>query len=161
MFSLRTSGLLSLNPRRNISPTSKSGLVLSRRHLICLPNYYTFDSGAFSLDTMGLAGFSHDFGSLSGRKSDVSIAFDAIFAAQPGVADAVVFFLQIVFPLASNLHTRRQRAVDTLHEACGKLAKQVIEKARVEEKGERSIMGLMGMSCHVAAVIRLPRQTIS
>jgi hypothetical protein len=47
--------------------------------------------------------------------------------------------------------------VDNLHGACGALAKQVIEKARVEEKGERSIMGLMGEFCygfsHVAAIM--------
>jgi cytochrome P450 len=93
---------------------------------------------------MGLAGFSHDFGALSSRPSDVSTAFDAIFASPLGLLDGVVFFTQVVFPPITSLPTKRQRAVNRLHDACGVLAKQIIEKSRTEEKGERSIMGLMG-----------------
>jgi hypothetical protein len=102
---------------------------------------------SISLDTIGFAGFSHDFGSLSGRSSDVSAAFDGIATHQLGILDGILLFIQLAFPVIDSAPTPRQRAVDNLNKACGVIAKQVIAKAKVEEKGERSIMGLMSKYC--------------
>jgi hypothetical protein len=101
---------------------------------------------AFSLDTIGLAGFSHDFGALDGKTSEVASAFTDFQGAAPGLGDAFVFLFQIFFPRVAGFPTPRQRAIKKLGVACEQLAKDIIAKANVEEKGERSVMGLMSMS---------------
>jgi hypothetical protein len=97
-----------------------------------------------SLDTIGLAGFSHHFGALDGKASAVASAFADFQGSAPGLADAFVFLFQLFFPRVASLPTPRQRTIKRLNVACGHLAKEIIAKAHAEEKGERSVMGLMG-----------------
>jgi hypothetical protein len=97
----------------------------------------------FRLDTIGLAGFSHDFGALDSKPSAVATAFADFAGAGMGLGDAFVFFAQFLFPEINSLPTPRQRAINNLHRASGELAKEITAKAEKEEKGERSVMGLM------------------
>jgi hypothetical protein len=104
--------------------------------------HLTSDADAHSLDTTGLAGFSHDFDSFSGRKSDIARAFEELSDNSLGAADGLVAVLQPTFPLVSKIPTQRARAIARLKAACVIVARRFMERMG-EEKGERSIMGLL------------------
>jgi hypothetical protein len=99
----------------------------------------------FSLDTVGLAGFSHDFGALAGEVSPVWKAFDDMSNYKMGIGDAIVLILWPVTTFIRHLPTPRQKAINDLREACTVLAKALLDNTDVEEKHERSIMGLLGV----------------
>jgi hypothetical protein len=97
-----------------------------------------------SLDTIGLAGFAHDFGALLSRPSAVGSSFDALANATIGIIDAIIFFITPVLAFLVWVPTNRQRAMTRMHAACTDLAKKIIARSKAEEKDERSIMGLLG-----------------
>jgi hypothetical protein len=96
-----------------------------------------------SLDTVGLAGFGHDFGTILGRPSAVGSSFEAVSSAQFGVLDAVILLLQPVLPFLTRIPTNRHKAVNKMALACSDIAKKLIARTTMEEKDERSIMGLL------------------
>ncbi|KAJ6530142.1 cytochrome P450 [Mycena capillaripes] len=51
-----------------------------------------------SLDTIGLAGFSHDFGTLSGQTSAIGTVFDSI-GSKPSFLEATLFMVSLVTPI--------------------------------------------------------------
>jgi hypothetical protein len=64
-------------------------------------------------------------------------------SSQIGLLDVMLVLLQTVLIFLSYIPTKRTRAISAMHAACSDLAKKIIERTRVEEKGERSIMGLL------------------
>jgi hypothetical protein len=100
------------------------------------------------LDTIGWAGFSHDFCSLAGEQSPVAAAFAQLAAAKMGLLDGLIFVLQPSIPFACKLPSARQRALRNLNAATDRLAEEFFQRTRglKPEKEERSIMGLLSMS---------------
>jgi hypothetical protein len=139
--------------------SSQSSLVIQ---YVLFSHPYSF-SERCRLDTIGLAGFSHDFGALDSKPSAVATAFADFADAGMGLGDAVVFFVQFLFPQIISLPTPRQRAINNLHEASGQIAKEMIRKVQMDEreKGERSVMGLMsefdGLSIERRLILMLRR----
>jgi hypothetical protein len=98
---------------------------------------------SLSLDTIGLAGFGHAFGALAGQASAISAAFDGLTQAPLGVVDLAMVALQLVVPRLRALPSAHWRAVDTLREECGRLARALLARDREVERENSSIMGLM------------------
>ncbi|KAJ7089567.1 cytochrome P450 [Mycena epipterygia] len=100
-----------------------------------------------SLDTIGLAGFSHDFGTLSGRTSAVSTAFDSI-GSKPSFADTAVFLMSLIAPIVDNVPTGRRILLDQLAKAMRGLANTFL--ATIASAGEsstdKSVIGLLAKS---------------
>ncbi|KAJ7689401.1 cytochrome P450 [Mycena rosella] len=61
------------------------------------------------LDTIGLAGFSHDFGALSGRTSAVATAFDSI-GSKPSILSTAIFMLSLISPVLGKIPTGRPKS---------------------------------------------------
>jgi hypothetical protein len=114
--------------------------------------HLTSDADTHNLDTTGLAGFSHDFDSFSGHKSDIARAFEELSDNSLGAADGLVAVLQPTFPLVSKIPTQRARAIARLKAACMVVARRFMERMG-EEKGERSIMGLLSKRCSAVFII--------
>ncbi|KAJ7689466.1 hypothetical protein B0H17DRAFT_1295743 [Mycena rosella] len=57
-----------------------------------------------SLSTIGLAGFSHDFGMLSGKPSNIATVIDSI-GSKPLIVHTVVFLLSFIAPIFNNIPT--------------------------------------------------------
>jgi hypothetical protein len=76
----------------------------------------------------------------------VGKSFDDIANSQIGLLDVLVLLLQPVLIFLAYIPTKRTRAIAAMHAACGDLAKKIVERTRTEEKGERSIMGLLSKS---------------
>ena len=107
-----------------------------------------------SLDTIGLAGFSHDFGALDGKHASITEVFDAFTSSSPAVAiDIGLGLIAQVFPFLVRVPTPRARLIWKLNRAMEEISntllartKQELEMGVVGDKEEKSIIGLLSTS---------------
>lgn len=109
----------------------------------------------FSLDSIGIGGFSHDFGSLNGKSSTVVAAFQAFGIRKPTFMMIVTFLLSQIFPSSLDIPGQQRTSLNNLATAVRGIADNILERARddnVNTAGggvDRSIIGALGMSPHV------------
>ncbi|RPD62175.1 cytochrome P450 [Lentinus tigrinus ALCF2SS1-7] len=103
-----------------------------------------------SLDSIGIAGFSHDFGSLEGKHPAVAEVFDAMGQLKPSPITAIVILFGNVFPFLWRLPTETRRLQTKLNHAMEEIAVPLLENTRKEMRGlgekgkeEKSIIGLL------------------
>ncbi|KIJ12884.1 hypothetical protein PAXINDRAFT_14245 [Paxillus involutus ATCC 200175] len=103
-----------------------------------------------SLDTIGIAGFSHDFASLDGKKSAVTIVFEEIAKAQPCSAIAYIAILAHLFPALLRIPNPQMRVTQMLNNSMGMISKELLERTKKDNKNDasggqkdKSIMGLL------------------
>ncbi|KIJ28906.1 hypothetical protein M422DRAFT_215237 [Sphaerobolus stellatus SS14] len=104
-----------------------------------------------ALDTIGVAGFSHDFGTLQGQHSVVAETFDSFTRVQnkpPSYRSLIMSLFVPVLPFLLKLPGNpRLRSVKKLHKATGEVADDLLKRMRDEkaaksskEKGPRSLI---------------------
>ncbi|ESK95956.1 cytochrome p450 [Moniliophthora roreri MCA 2997] len=96
-----------------------------------------------SLDSIGIAGFSHDFGSLDGKSSAVVEAFESLGSTKPSAFGTIIFLLSFVFPFLNNLPTKRQRMLMALKKSMRDIADVLLERTRKSGAEDKSIIGLL------------------
>jgi hypothetical protein len=107
------------------------------------------------LDTIGIAGFSHDFGALSDHVSPVLKAFNDMHASEQSIGDAFIMLFWTFFSRAC-LSTPRQRAMDALSNACSTLARELCDRVNADGPEEISVLGLLGeLVCQPGSVVIL------
>jgi hypothetical protein len=103
------------------------------------------------LDSIGIAGFSHDFGTLRGKHSSVAALFDSFAKTEPNFLDAILFMLSTVIPVLQKIPTARNMILKKLHVKMSEIADELLERMRKEKEGqigeenaeEKSIIGLL------------------
>ncbi|KAF7969717.1 hypothetical protein HWV62_26120 [Athelia sp. TMB] len=99
------------------------------------------------LDTIGIAGFSHDFKTLEGQESSIANVFAAFGRHKLNMLEMVHLMLLTVFPILWRLPTSLVGLAEELSSTVGAISKTLLTKTRSEkigeEKGDRSIMGLL------------------
>jgi cytochrome P450 len=104
-----------------------------------------------SLDTIGIAGFSHDFGSLDGKRASVTEVFDTFGNNQQASAvNRVLFLLASAFPILLKIPTKRRILIKKLRVSMEQISNDLLIRSR-REKGvnmsgreeEKSIIGLL------------------
>ena len=115
-----------------------------------------------SLDSIGIAGFSHDFGSLEGKHSAVAEVFDAMGRLKPSPVTAIVILFGNVFPFLWRLPTETRRLQTKLNRAMEEIAVPLLESTRREMRGlgekgneEKSIIGLLSRWMRACALYDL------
>ncbi|KAI6157000.1 cytochrome P450 [Pisolithus tinctorius] len=92
-----------------------------------------------SLDSVGIASFSYDFGSLNGKPNSMISVLDAFGAPSPHhLLDNAVFLLSIVFPMAMNVPTWRNKMFDELRERMTEICDMLVDNATKEKEGASS-----------------------
>ncbi|KAI5117516.1 hypothetical protein M0805_009524 [Coniferiporia weirii] len=86
-----------------------------------------------SLDSIGIAGFSHDFGALEGRHSDVAEMFDSFGSLPPRGVSIVLPLLGPILPFLLKIPTNRRRLVKRLHSTMEEIAETLLERSRKEK----------------------------
>lgn len=125
-------------------------------HVSCVfINYFLVRNshpGISRLDSIGIAGFGHDFKALEGENAPVVDVFDSFDGANTDYFSRMVFFLGPVFPTLQNLPTRNNRMLHRLRETMGRIAAELLERSRQVQDGkadtmmaDKSIIGLLGM----------------
>ncbi|KAJ7336934.1 cytochrome P450 [Mycena albidolilacea] len=103
-----------------------------------------------ALDSIGIAGFSHDFRTLDGEYSAVAAAFDSLNFEGQGMLSNLVFLLGTQFPFLAHLPSKRNRIQKNLRYTISGIADELLERTRRERKkqvpdetSDRSIIGLL------------------
>ncbi|KAG1818536.1 cytochrome P450 [Suillus subaureus] len=104
-----------------------------------------------SLDTIGIAGFSHDFGSLDGKRASVTEVFDTFGNNQKASAgNQVLLLLASAFPIITKIPTKRIDLIKKLSAAMGEISDDLLIRSRREKDvntsgrdEEKSIIGLL------------------
>ncbi|KZP25792.1 cytochrome P450 [Athelia psychrophila] len=102
-----------------------------------------------SLDSVGIAGFSHDFGTLEGKQSDIADIFDDFGRHKPSFVQMLVFVLSAVFPVVGRLPTARNRLIQGFAQTTQRVSRSLLEKTRkdnsvaVGSKGDKSVIGIL------------------
>jgi hypothetical protein len=94
---------------------------------------------------MGLAGFSHDFGAMEGRKSDLGEGFEALTNLAFSFLSLTLFLMEPVMPILTRIPTDRAKTRTQLKDATGVLARQLLANVAREKESvdDKSILGLM------------------
>ncbi|RDB20227.1 hypothetical protein Hypma_012646 [Hypsizygus marmoreus] len=99
-----------------------------------------------SLDSIGIAGFSHDFESLSGKSSPIVAAFESLGSAPSGSFMKVAATLAPLFPWIYQIPSGRKRELDNLAAVMTDIANDLMARAKVDRADkalERSIIGAL------------------
>ncbi|KAG2039491.1 cytochrome P450 [Suillus americanus] len=104
-----------------------------------------------SLDTIGIAGFSHDFGSLDGKRASVTEVFDTFGNNQQASAvNKVLRLLASVFPIITKMPTKRRNLMKKLGVTMEEISNDLLIRSRREKDlnvsgrdEEKSIIGLL------------------
>ncbi|THH07480.1 hypothetical protein EW145_g3350 [Phellinidium pouzarii] len=125
-----------------------------------------FRMNCISLDSIGIAGFGHDFGSLNGRHSDVGEMFDSLGHAPPIGISMILPLLGPVLPFLTLIPTTQQRLIDKLHMSIEIIAKKLLMHSRKEKeaggKGDsgRSIIGALLKAESLESELRLSQDEV-
>ncbi|KAJ7066474.1 cytochrome P450 [Mycena amicta] len=102
-----------------------------------------------ALDSIGIAGFACDFGTLDGKFSAVAAAFDGLAFSGSGLSN-LIFFLGLRVPFLAHLPSQRNRIQRNLRLTMSKIADELLEKTRKEKQShitdetmDRSVIGLL------------------
>lgn len=106
-----------------------------------------------ALDSIGIAGFSHDFGTLSGEPSAMLDIFNSLSAptSQRSKIGLFLFFLSFYFPSLLNIPTESSKVIFKLKSIMSEIADALLMRTREERAagivdsraGEKSIIGLL------------------
>lgn len=103
-----------------------------------------------SLDTIGIAGFGHDFGALRGEHGIVEEAFDSLASVPPRGLNVLLLLLGPLFPVLLKVPTKRQMMLKKLHQSMQGIAEGLFKKTKKDAEAgtfsssSRSIIGALG-----------------
>ncbi|KAF7328940.1 hypothetical protein MVEN_02523900 [Mycena venus] len=94
-----------------------------------------------SLDTIGLAGFAHNFGALSGKTSQIAAAFNNI-SSKAGFLDNAVFLSSFIIPILGYIPTGRRLMLNQLTRTMSNLGDRFLATSR-DVSSDKSVIGLL------------------
>ncbi|KAJ7775694.1 cytochrome P450 [Mycena maculata] len=102
-----------------------------------------------ALDSIGIAGFAHDFRTLDGEYSAVAAAFESLSSKDDSALSKLIFIVGIRLPFLARLPTQRNCTMGNLRRTMSGIADEMLEKIRREkshatdESFDRSVIGLL------------------
>ncbi|EIW82626.1 cytochrome P450 [Coniophora puteana RWD-64-598 SS2] len=119
-----------------------------------------------SLDSIGIAGFSHDFGTLDGKHSDVAEMFDKFSSNPPSFVFKIGLTLGLLFPSLMKLPSKRMQLNRELNTALGGAASNFMQRMRQEKLGltpgqeDKSVIGLLVKSQSPGAELYMSEEEV-
>ena len=99
------------------------------------------------LDSIGHAGFSHAFNSLSNPSSTspIQLAFDSFSITKPSLTSISTLLLGCIFPIVLKAPTNYGRIMRIFKETTGKISEGLMTRTRMaaDKAEEKSIIGLL------------------
>ncbi|KAI6021735.1 hypothetical protein PISMIDRAFT_674045 [Pisolithus microcarpus 441] len=103
-----------------------------------------------SLDTIGLAGFSHDFGALDGKPASITEIFDTFGSSNRSAVNVGLLLLSQVFPLFAYVPTSRSKLFRDMQRTMQNISTELLARTRKEKeegvldgKEDKSIIGVL------------------
>ncbi|EJD00151.1 cytochrome P450 [Fomitiporia mediterranea MF3/22] len=105
-----------------------------------------------SLDSIGIAGFGHDFNSLEGESQEITDVFDSFYTPNlPSGVELLIFMFQIIFPIFSKIPTKIIRLQSRMNATLEGISRNLMKGRRSEGEVtlhdqtsiDRSMMGTL------------------
>ncbi|KAF7375651.1 Cytochrome P450 [Mycena sanguinolenta] len=96
-----------------------------------------------SLDTIGLAGFAHDFGTLAGKTSSIAKAFDEMGSKPSTFLEKVLFLLSFIRPVFGFIPTPRRLMLNQLTKEMLAIGEKFLESTGDVTTLDKSVIGLL------------------
>ena len=101
-----------------------------------------------SLDSIGIAGFSYDFGTLDGKTAAVASIFEKFQNLKPSLWNLFMILLGSAIPILTHVPTGQRVLAKRLNMTLGKIGDELLENMRKEKAGaakteDKSIIGLL------------------
>ncbi len=87
-----------------------------------------------SLDSIGIAAFSHDFGSLKGKHSEIAEIFDAFSSMPSARASDVLLYASKFLPILRRISNKRLGMSMKLGKIMGEIAKELLRRTEQEKQ---------------------------
>ncbi|KAL5488430.1 hypothetical protein ACEPAI_6548 [Sanghuangporus weigelae] len=120
-----------------------------------------------SLDSIGIAGFGHDFGALYGRHSTIEEVFDAFGTRPPAGLMVLTILLGPALPILTKLPGKRASLVSKLHKTMQEVSEALLERSRKEKElagissdTSRSIIGSLLRAEDSTSDLRLTEEEV-
>ncbi|KAF7331057.1 Cytochrome P450 [Mycena venus] len=120
-----------------------------------------------ALDSVGIAGFSHDFRYLEGQQSPVTTAFEAMGNTKMSLLTRLVFLLSFTFPFVLSVPTERIRLFWELRRSLNVIARRLLANMRrekesgvAEELTDKSVIGLLLKAELADSELRLTQEEV-
>ncbi|KAF7301040.1 Cytochrome P450 [Mycena indigotica] len=120
-----------------------------------------------ALDSIGIAGFSHDFEYIAGQSSPVTRAFESFQTMPTSFLSDMVFILSMKFPFILSLPTERMRLFWELNRSVTVIAQKLLASTRrekesnvAEEFTDKSVIGLLLKSEMAAGQLHMTQEEI-
>ncbi|KAF8890398.1 cytochrome P450 [Infundibulicybe gibba] len=85
---------------------------------------------AITLDSIGMAGFSHDFGCVRGEEPAVATAIESFGGAKPDAFSIMIFLLAPIFPSLFKIPSKRNQLFENLKKNVMGIAEILLEENR-------------------------------
>ncbi|KIM86964.1 hypothetical protein PILCRDRAFT_815408 [Piloderma croceum F 1598] len=102
-----------------------------------------------SLDSLGIAGFSHDFGTIQGKHSVIAEVLDSFSMIKMSSVETFKLVLGLAFPILTHIPTQRKNLFKKFRYKTEEISKGLVERTRkekegdVENKQDRSVIRLL------------------
>ncbi|KAF8209168.1 cytochrome P450 [Mycena galopus ATCC 62051] len=103
-----------------------------------------------ALDSIGIAGFSHDFRTLDGEYSSVAAAFESLSFEGQSLFSVLIFMLGTRFPILVHVPAERNRIIGRLRREMNVIGLDLLKKTRndikthaSDETADKSVIGLL------------------
>lgn len=102
-----------------------------------------------TLDSLGIAGFSHDFGTLQGKYSVVAEVLDSFGAIKLTFVDIFKLIFSPAFPILTTIPTPRFNLFKKFKLTSKEISRELLERTRkekggdIEDKKDHSVIGLL------------------
>ncbi len=106
-----------------------------------------FRMNGFSLDSIGLAVFGHDFGALDGKDLEIPKIIDSIGMASSTTFENILARLSYALPFLTNIPTARSRIMKRLHDCLGEIGSALLERnSRDGDLHDKSVIATLRKS---------------
>ncbi|KAK7053758.1 cytochrome P450 [Favolaschia claudopus] len=120
-----------------------------------------------ALDSIGIAGFSHDFQYLEGKESPVTEAFHSLELTDTSFFSSFIFIIAFLFPPLLKIPTHRIRLMRTLRFSLNEIAQRLLDNTRrekergiTEENSDKSVIGLLMKAEHTDAELYMSQEEV-
>jgi len=103
------------------------------------------------LDSIGIAGFSHDFGTLQGKHSIIAEVFDSLGKHKPTFFQIITFLLGPAFPILNRIPSPRRTLEKKFKLTADGISKDLLQRTRQEKEGaiegkrDNSVIGTLSV----------------
>ncbi|TRM56549.1 cytochrome P450 [Schizophyllum amplum] len=136
-----------------LEPTTEEGVIIDVQ----------FWMNRISLDSIGIAGFGHDFGTIAGQPSPIIDSFEGFGKLGSSIVGTLIFILTPFLPFLDYVPTASKKLTDRVRAILTVIADEMLEQSRLGTEGllaQKSIIGQIIKAEKDTSDLRMTREEV-